>query len=283
MSQTADEPKIAAADSSRKKPEPSGIEVQRELNHKRTVILCTLHKSGTHWTRYLFANYMQLLAGVSDVPISYKRMQRRVGNNRVYINRGRKSWSKPARFVRQAGLRDFVWQHFEDDLDTARGPIILQYRNPLDALISRFHYDCDRWKAAGRNVNHPRECLFAVEEFAAKYARMRAVSKKRTNAIMVSYERLKQAPEAVFETMVSFAGLPIMTKLIERAVLFSSAENVRQEEIERGRAIVSPTTTGYFVRDGSIGQWRSVLNAEDLSDIESILSRHGVSLEEFQV
>lgn len=186
-------------------------------------------------------------------------------------------------FVRRSGLRDFLWQHFEDNLADYNGSIIFQYRNPLDALVSRYHYDHDRWQAAGRDVNSPMDCLFAVEEFAQKFARMRRIGQKRPKTLMVTYENLKRAPCEVFETMVGFVGVPINRKLIERAVAFSDITVIRKEEEERGRAIVAPTTEGVFTRDGSIGQWKSYFSPADVNRIEDILSKHEISLDEFNL
>lgn len=78
---------------------------------------------------------------------------------------------------------------------------------------------------------------------------------------VVRYEDLKKDPEAVFAGVISFCGLDVDQARIEKAVRFSSFEEIQRQEQEHGFQENMPKSTSFF-RKGEVGSWKEVMTSE---------------------
>ena len=94
--------------------------------------------------------------------------------------------------------------------------------------------------------------------------------------LLVRYEDMKQRSYEVFRAVIRFAGLDDDEARIRKAIQFSSFEQVKQQETEKGfRERIRPTS---FFRKGEIGAWKSELTPEQ---IERILAFQAESMRRY--
>jgi hypothetical protein len=260
------------------------------LDDARTICLVSIMKSGTHWLRYLFANYINLQIkgfgahGVEVPPVTYNGLQS------LYSPIDRRLWLRdpklpvvPRREVYPFhGVRNVYWQHVDRNLTDYGGKMVYIYRNPLDYAVSRYFYDRKLWAEEGRDVSSVGATLrWSLQWYGEGLQFMRGLSKDSGRVLSITYEELKASPFVGLGPIFRWVGFPYHEKTLIRAIELSDARVVRKEEQERGSAIVGPTTTGFFVRDSSVGQWRQHLGEEDLELAEKILAKFDIRLTQF--
>jgi hypothetical protein len=95
--------------------------------------------------------------------------------------------------------------------------------------------------------------------------------------LLVRYEDMKKRSFEVFRAVVRFAGLEEDEARIQKAIEFSSFEQVKKQESEKGfRERIRPTS---FFRKGETSAWKSELTPEQIERILSaqseIMRRYG--------
>lgn len=252
--------------------------INNSLNSKDAILLASIQKSGTHWFRYLFANYYMLLEKKNSNPVTYDQLESKLfPNNREYVKDGKVKYKNSEQNLQKYGFSDFLWQHRMSDLSSFKGKIILLYRNPLDYIISRYFYKKDLYQ----QYANPSDCIFLIDKYAKRYVKIKDFVKQNNRGMMISYEELKVNTELVFGVILKWLGFPFYNDLCSQAVQFSSLKTIKKEEQSRNKPIVGATKSGFFVRDGSIGQWKNYLYENHLSEIENILNEHKIELREF--
>jgi hypothetical protein len=255
------------------------------LNSPASICLVTVMKSGTHWARYLLANYLKIMVRGPDCSrATYEELQSVFSPNDRRLCLRTKTEPVRSPLYPVFGYQDVMWQHVSEDLSEYRGRIVFLFRNPLDYLISRYHYDKALWQSEGRDVSSPAATMeWSLRWYAESLTFMLKLIRQKRDAVVLTYENLKQAPEVSLEILLRSLGIPVRRDALQLAVERSDAKKVAAEEVERGRAIVGPTTSGYFVRDSGVGQWRNHLTEDDLSRAEKILGGYGLRLAQFQI
>jgi len=256
------------------------------LNDPDSVLLVSTMKSGTHWLRYLFANYVKLLTSKEPdavTPVVYGGLQNRFSpTDRRMAIRG-ETPIKRGDVYPFHGLSNVMWQHVDNDLLGYDGRIVYIYRNPLDYLVSRYHYDKLLWKSEGRACETVADTMpYSLRWYGEGLKFMLEMASKR-QMIVITYENLKAATFETMSIVWASLGVPVNEALLRKAIEFSSADQVRKEEQERGAPIVGSTTEGRFVRNSSVGQWRNHFTEEDIDQANMILREYGMNLEQFRL
>jgi hypothetical protein len=257
------------------------------LHRDDVVTIVTIQKSGTHWMRFFLTNYARLLAdpGV-DRPISYLQLLREFyGNNRWQMFREAEPYREPTDLLAEHGISDVTMQHFRHDIDPlvfSPGKKIMLHRNPLDFVISMFHYTIKQRPQNRDKAEHPREVIeHMLEEYARHYLTLDSY-RDDESTFVASYESLKDDPGARFRDVVRFLGLPLVDDAVDRALVLSDISTIRAMEEQAGRSMVVPLD-GYFTRDGSIGQWKQYFDDADVKHAEDLLASYGISLHSFTI
>ena len=84
--------------------------------------------------------------------------------------------------------------------------------------------------------------------------------------LTIRYEDMLEKPEETFIKVIHFIGDDEDPDRIRRAIRFSSFEEVRNQEEEKG-FLEKPTNSSRFFRSGKAGAWRDVLNEEQVKQI----------------
>ncbi|PKN94114.1 MAG: sulfotransferase [Chloroflexi bacterium HGW-Chloroflexi-6] len=95
--------------------------------------------------------------------------------------------------------------------------------------------------------------------------------------LLVRYEDLKRQPFEAFRAIIRFSGLDDDEARIRKAIQFSSFEQVKKQEAEKGfRERIRPTS---FFRKGETAAWKSELTPEQIERIlafqAEIMRRYG--------
>lgn len=253
---------------------------------EKSVQLCTVQKSGTNYLRFLLSNYMNLvlLDGSGSEGVDYDEMHREfipyakdlILDPSVVVHR-----NNLINELQGYGLSVFVYQHGYGYLGSEEGGKVVQlYRNPLDQMISMYHY---------HRVRYEEKSILSVrDELLARYVKsFRSVMSSRSESnFSITYENLVRNPRAVLSCLIKFIGLPVDHDSIEKAVILSSKDAVREIEKKRAAPIHSSPhmpSQQSFVRDGSIGQWKSVFGYDDLQAIDQSLRKQGLDLFSFDL
>ncbi len=257
------------------------------LHHDDVVTVATIQKSGTHWMRFFLTNYARVLTdpGV-DQAISYPQLLKQFyGNNRWQVFREAEPYREPTDLLAQHGISDVTMQHFRHDYDPfvfSPGKKIMLYRNPLDFVISLFHYTIKQRPQNRDKAEHPRD---VIEKMLSEYGRhYLTLNSYRDDAsvFVSSYEALKADPAARFREVVTFLGLPLVDDAVDRALTLSDISTIRAMEERQGRSMVVKLD-GYFTRDGSIGQWKQFFDDADVKHAAEVLDSYGIDLDSFTV
>ncbi|MCK9794995.1 sulfotransferase domain-containing protein [Isoptericola sp. 4D.3] len=251
------------------------------------VTVATIQKSGTHWMRFFLTNYARALADPAvRNPISYPQLLHEFyGNNRWQVFRGAEPYREPSTLLAAHGVSDVTMQHFRHDVDpfvVTPGRKIMLYRNPLDYVVSLFHYTIKQRPQHRDKAEHPRDVLEQMlGTYALHYLTLDSY-RGDPDVHVASYEALKADPGARFRDVVRFLGLPLVDDAVDVALALSDISTVRAMEERTGRSMVVKLD-GYFTRDGSIGQWKEFLDDADVELARRTLAAHGVDLGDFTV
>jgi len=95
---------------------------------------------------------------------------------------------------------------------------------------------------------------------------------------VVRYEDMANAAVETFTSAKEFAGLPLESERIAKAIEFSKIQELQRQESESGFREKSPRAESFF-RRGEVGAWREMLTEKQASRIieahEEIMKRFG--------
>jgi hypothetical protein len=257
------------------------------LHADDVVTVATIQKSGTHWMRFFLTNYARALAdpGV-ERPISYPQLQQEFyGNNRWQVFRQAEPYREPSTLLAAHGVADVTMQHFRHDVDPfvfTPGPKIMLYRNPLDYVVSLYHYTIKQRPQNRDKAAHPRDVIEPMLDTYARHYLTLDSYRDDPDVHVASYEDLKEDPGARFREVVDFLGLPLVDDAVDRALALSDISTIRAMEDQTGRSMVVKLD-GYFTRDGSIGQWKQFFDDADVERARRTLAAHDLDLDAFTV
>lgn len=172
--------------------------------------------------------------------------------------------------------------------DASRGAIYV-VRNPLDVCVSWAYHGGERdYGRMAAAMADPRHTLEESPHRLAPQLRQRLLSWSDhvrswtdTTALPVHvmrYEDMRADPIGTFAAAAAFAGVAADTASVERAVAFSSLEELQHQEQTDGFG-ERPAHDRPFFRQGMIGGWRDALTAAQaariISDHRDVMRRFG--------
>lgn len=277
-----------------------------EIKQNQLLILSTIARSGTHYTKFLFANYIKLASGIDNGPVTPKEMNSMLPNiwHYAYLGghpfspAGTRKFKKPTPDLALLGLVDIPRSHYPYMHSYwGKSPILHIYRNPLDYAVSIYHYkfkDQKRDLSTSNNglttagdmptIANPVEALeYRFDDYVNMYLSYRSEAQRsRPQLLRMSYEDLKRSPEACLRMIIRWLGIEPHSSTTEKAVHYSSIKTVNQ--LERPGGTIQPERTyvkGKFARDGSIGQWKEYFTESDLEHFANKFASAGINLDEF--
>lgn len=157
-----------------------------------------------------------------------------------------------------------------------RGAIYI-VRNPLDVCVSFAHHNNDTIENTVGVMNNSKYAFCRATKTIPGQLRQRlntwsnhVKSWIETDAFpvhLMRYEDMVNEPEKTFTAMAKFAELPYDRENIERAVKFSSFEELKKQEEEKGFYEKNHSSESPFFRKGKVGSWREELSEELAADL----------------
>jgi hypothetical protein len=239
-----------------------------QTKKSRLLILATIANSGTHYMKFLLANYVNLAAGGSERPISANEMNAMLPNiwHKAYWDPA--EYKRPTNLLSLLGLDDIPRSHFEYQYRYWRQSRTLHlFRNPLDYAVSQFFYKYEFREGLSGTVSGPAEVLEThFDDYTRFYRSYREAAETGNHRILrISYEDLIRTPQACLRIIIKWLGVEPDPALVETATLFSSKDVVAQLEKDGPIHPDRADLKGSFVRDGSIGQWKKYFDKSDLA------------------
>lgn len=270
---------------------------------KNIVWLASYPKSGNTWARIFLANY--LLGTLEPIPINHVH---RIGIGDAVA--GAYKAVAGGRFdpfdtmghlrMREKVLRgvagngadlNFVKTHNATDRAFGVDLILPQYtrsavyilRNPLDVVVSYArHYGMTPAQAAqaiSRTDNTTSADATSVKQYLGNWSDHVTgwTGTSKFPVHVMRYEDMKADPQAAFANLLGFIGVPVDAERVERAVRFSSFDEMKRQEsvtpfIERSANLER------FFHTGEAGQWETVLSIEDVGFLRD---RHGKVMKKY--
>lgn len=161
---------------------------------------------------------------------------------------------------------------------------IFQYRNPLDYLISCYHYF--HLSRGDNKFNHP----FLVREkwinrYIKEYNNFIKISNEFNHkCISIAYEDLVRSPEQSINKILNFTNLEFSNIEVKNAIELSSKKNIKKIEKINNGTIVAQKNKNFkfsFVRSGEIGEWKSVFDSNQVEIILNMIRDGGIDPDKF--
>lgn len=236
-------------------------------------------KSGSTWLRLLLGRYVQLLQGLSEHPLF---------DGSEECNPAMKDYCGPRILFTHAPLE---WEaQTADDLDAQNvvapyrhARVVLLTRYPLDILVSHFmqaKYRMAENAFPGDLFEFIEDPVLGISKllrfhfvWAAHYTEVRAFH-------LLRYEDLHSATAETVDSVLGFLGIEKTPDLVQKAVTYSSFENMRQLQLSHdapvyrssGLPIFGPIDAtqpeSFHVRRGQIGGYREYLDENKRGELE---------------
>lgn len=271
---------------------------------KNIVWLASYPKSGNTWARIFLANY--LLNAPAPLPInqvqriggsdSEAAMYRRAAAGRYdpadhdlhlrlrgKILHGIAANGADVNFVKTHNMNTRVMGGALIDRRVTRAAVYI-LRHPLDVAISYArHFGVTPARACAL-MSRPQSTTMAderhVKQFIGSWAD-HVASWTRVAGFPVhvmKYEEMRADPNGCFTGMLHALGIPVDPERVDRAVRFSSFDELQRQEARDGFVEASRNGTRFF-HAGSSGQWKDVLGPEDIAILcgasRAVMLEHG--------
>ncbi len=96
--------------------------------------------------------------------------------------------------------------------------------------------------------------------------------------LLVSYEQVHRDPYAIFEEILNFCDIPVTPSFIEKAVVESSFEKMKQVEVQQKKQEpwLRPGSENFGksmkTRKGKVGGYEEELSTEDIQFLNEIIN-----------
>ena len=166
--------------------------------------------------------------------------------------------------------------------DVTAGAIYI-VRNPLDVVISYAHHmaaDIDTTiEAMGRHDNYALTAGRIVFQYLSSWndhVKSWTTAPGLTHHVM-RYEDMLDAPNETFGDLIGFLDMESTPERIERAIRFSSFDEMQKQEKAKGFREGSQVADAFF-RQGNLGGWRDTLTP---AQVDAIVERHGEEMAKY--
>lgn len=155
--------------------------------------------------------------------------------------------------------------------------VIYFIRNPLDVAVSFAHHSAAPIEKIIKKMGEPNNDMVGNPKHLHNQLRQRLltwsghvqswVDESKLPVHVMRYEDMKMQPLETFTKAVRFAGLPVDSARIQKALDYSSFSKLKEQEQENGFGEKMPMAKSFF-RKGEIDSWREVLTEEQVERIK---------------
>lgn len=236
--------------------------------------LCSLHedptlfaghiKSGNTWLRFLIYNYFNILLNEAQETLTYQELNKL---QHISLLDPLEPKLPPKGFPVLARTH----RNYSEVLSQFHKGIFI-YRNPLDTLVSSWHFN--------RNLpNSSHRHLEDIDKYVLYYMKPWELHTKsyldQNRFIHLKYEVLRSQTQDELEKIITYLGYPINADAMKKSVSFSSFDSIkkmgRNTSQQYGNA--GEGFKGEFARKGVTGGFSEELKATTIRDCYSTLKK----------
>lgn len=231
---------------------------------EKKILMYGFPKSGNTWFRFLIYNYLSLLNNISSgKTITYDNLNKLQNN---VLDRG-------TTFIPESGFPLLYRTHksYIRSYDMFDYKIFI-HRNPMDTLISSYHFYKNRDEPFSDEKKSVRTQMqdvnFYVRYKLDSWIKFYHISMKHSD-FAVNYSNLRSNPSLVLSSLIGEIGWVKDEILINRSVELSSFDQVkkmgRETKQRYGNGPKDGSFIGEFTRSGIEGQFKNDLDRETIS------------------
>lgn len=245
------------------------------------ILLSGYPKSGNTWIRFVVFNYFNILNNHADRTFTYQELQ----DIQPHVVNDAPSFTKYFR-APETGFPVFYRTHVPyrgiyDYFDK----VIYIHRNPLDVMVSAYHFWCARDVPFDYASPADREKFMQLDVYVQSHIHSWILYHKTTldkcDAPMC-YETMRQQPYQEFSVAFERIGIDFDEDVLLRAVELSSFENIKQMGKETGQehGHASPEEfKGKFMRSGNTRQYVGLLDPETIKQTQRLMDEYGIDVD----
>ncbi|MCL4872089.1 MAG: sulfotransferase domain-containing protein [Anaerolineae bacterium] len=249
----------------------------RQLGIAHPILLSGHQKSGNTWVRFVVTNHFNILVNGAEDTLTYAQL------NQISPHFFGGWPLQPF----APGFPAFFYTHDPYKVSFNHFRIIYLYRNPLDTLISYYHWHKSRRVPFSYFPPWQREKMQGVDYFVLDRLNRWIHHYRKTAArsmVTLCYERMKQDAFQEFSRLFAALDIEVNEDILHKSIAFSSIRNIQQMGRETGQlagiARTGKLANGFeFTRDGRTGQYQSVLQPETITTAAVRLQQAGIEID----
>lgn len=223
-------------------------------------------KSGNTWLRFLIFNYFNIKANNATKTLTYRELNKiqheslgdpiePIGPQQhfPYLARTHRHYSS-------------VFARFDKG--------IFIYRNPLDTLVSEYHFNSnqteEKYKVTQNLDEFVKSRLIKWELHTKSYLRQKRF-------LHLRYEDLQSNPLNELQRVIEYLGYPFETEVGEKSIELSKFDNIKKMGRENAQQYgnAGPKFKGEFARKGETGGFYQELKGETIESASRYMKKFG--------
>lgn len=239
-----------------------------ELSYSKhkPVLLSGYMKSGNTWLRFLIYNYFNILENHAQETLSFSglnHIQHDSLGDAVSFTGPHKGFPYTIR----------THYHYVKDFSLFNKSIYI-YRNPLDTLVSTFHFKSQH---ADPNIGFSDHEKWDIDSFVLHNLKLWELHVNSylnaPNILIVKYEDLKSDAIPQLRKIITYLGHDFDENIGRKSIEVSSFQNIQKMGREKNEIFGNGGTQfkGEFARKGIVGGYKDSLNQTTIQKAQKIL------------
>lgn len=233
------------------------------VDHKlEDIFLVSFPKSGNTWLRFLVANAIKVKFNI-DRQVNFFSIHDIIPDiqlSRNICSHGPFGRQDIPRIIKSHGAYNPYYHR-----------VILLIRDPRDALISYYYFlmNYDKVSSNSNLSQFIRNPKYGAQAWAAHTESWLFTKNSSQNIQLLLYEELLSNPHEQLRKVMDLIGFNLTDLELDKAVLLSSKENMKQSELHHKSTYSVKTQKTAFVRQGKATAGKE-LTAEDRQRVEEV-------------
>ena len=243
--------------------------IHDRLKDPNAILLTTMSKSGTNYTKNIFSNYLNCYYKL-DHKEKLNNLHSLFFNSLFSINPNKET---PLSFQL---YHDHIYRYNYDVIALFSGKRIISYRNPLDYVCSYSNMIIKERKIK-RTLNSMLHS--SIMDYCQIYINIKKLESK-SNTFVTEFEKLYKDPFTTFKLIFTYLNIEINENILRQAIEKSSKKNIKKLE-NKGEKMVPFHKHSHISNTSITGRWKNELSSKQVSRIEKILNKYEIYLDHF--
>lgn len=251
------------------------IEEVKQLEHS-PILFAGYIKSGNTWLRFLIYNYFNIIINKASETLSYSEL------NTIQFDQLEKN-AKPFKGSTE-GFPHLIrtHNHYNKAFQIFKKCICV-YRNPLDTLVSAYHFRKDH-ETMNLGIKGRDDSEISVDEFVSYNLKLWElhVDSFQGNILKIKYQDLQENPITELKKVIEYMGYSFNEAIAKKSIEFSSFTSIQKMGREKNEMFGNGGVQfkGEFARKGKVGSYKEELAISTIRKAKSIFKKYGFSYSE---